>query len=69
VLNRERRVSVVYVTHESEIAEHASRIITMRDGRITADVQNSSPRWAEDELRQLGVSPQPLLAGTTAEDE
>ncbi len=68
LLNRERGMSVVYVTHEQEIAEHAGRLITMRDGRIIADVQNSTPRWAEDELRQLGFSPQPVLAASGVDD-
>jgi putative ABC transport system ATP-binding protein len=62
MLNRERGITVIYVTHEPEIAEHASRIIQVRDGRIVADVQNPSRRWAEDELRNLGSRPQPVLA-------
>ncbi|MDD5680208.1 MAG: ABC transporter permease [Candidatus Omnitrophica bacterium] len=35
-LNREGKTLIV-VTHEKEIAEHAKRIITMRDGRIISD--------------------------------
>ena len=53
VLNRERGITVIYVTHEQEIAEHAGRIIQMRDGRITADMRNETPRWALDELKEL----------------
>ena len=53
VLNRERNITVIYVTHEQEIAEHASRVIQMRDGRIVADMRIASPRWAQDELRAL----------------
>ena len=33
-LNRERGITVVLVTHEQDIAACASRVITMRDGRI-----------------------------------
>jgi len=35
-LNREGK-TVIIVTHEKEIADHARRIITMRDGRIISD--------------------------------
>jgi putative ABC transport system ATP-binding protein len=60
LLNRERGITVIYVTHEAEIAEHAGRIIQMRDGRIVADLRNEAPRWAQEELRQLG-GPVPAL--------
>ena len=53
MLNRERGITVIYVTHEVEIAEHAGRIIQMKDGRVVADILNDSPRWAPDELKQL----------------
>lgn len=33
-LNKEMGLTIVMVTHEDEIAEHATRIIRMRDGRI-----------------------------------
>jgi ABC-type lipoprotein export system ATPase subunit len=56
------------VTHEPEIAEHARRIIQMRDGRIVADLKNESPRWAEEELKELGGGPQPILATVDEED-
>ncbi len=52
-LNRERNITIVFVTHEAEIAEHASRIIQMRDGLVVDDVQVREQRWAVDELRQL----------------
>ena len=53
ILNRERNITVIYVTHEPDIAEHAGRIIQMRDGLVVADLRNSTPRWAQDELRQV----------------
>jgi putative ABC transport system ATP-binding protein len=36
-LNREDGLTIVLVTHEAEIAAHASRVITFRDGRVVAD--------------------------------
>lgn len=32
--------TVVMITHEPDIAAHAKRVISMRDGKITGDVQN-----------------------------
>jgi putative ABC transport system ATP-binding protein len=55
-LNQERGMTVIYVTHEPEIAAHASRVIQMRDGQITSDERNPSPLQAADELRKLGGS-------------
>jgi macrolide transport system ATP-binding/permease protein len=39
-LNREHGVTIVVVTHESDIAAYADRKITMRDGRILSDQTN-----------------------------
>lgn len=35
--------TIVMVTHEREVAEHATRIITMRDGKIQSDVCTGKP--------------------------
>jgi len=51
-LNREGR-TVVLVTHEQAIAEHARRVISIRDGRIVADEAVPRPRSAREELAQL----------------
>src|SRR5580658_7187635 len=37
-LNRERGISIILVTHERDIAACASRVVTMKDGRIVTDV-------------------------------
>lgn len=36
-------MSIVLVTHEPDVAANASRVITMRDGRILEDRMNSNP--------------------------
>jgi len=36
-LNRERGMTVIFVTHEAEVAAYTHRMITLRDGRIIAD--------------------------------
>ena len=36
--------TVILVTHEADIAEHARRIVRMRDGRVESDTPNSHPR-------------------------
>jgi len=39
-LNREQGLTVVLVTHESDIATYAQRVLTMRDGELVGDVRN-----------------------------
>jgi macrolide transport system ATP-binding/permease protein len=36
-LNRDQRLTIVVVTHETDIAAFADRVVTMRDRRIVAD--------------------------------
>jgi macrolide transport system ATP-binding/permease protein len=40
-LNREQGVTVIVVTHETDIAAYADRVIVMRDGRILSDEQQT----------------------------
>jgi ABC-type lipoprotein export system ATPase subunit len=42
-LNRSRGITVVMVTHESDIAEFASRIVSFRDGKVETDRQVERP--------------------------
>jgi ABC-type phosphate/phosphonate transport system ATPase subunit len=49
----ERGITVVLITHEMDIAEHGTRIVKFRDGRIQIDQQITKRRMAADELKDL----------------
>jgi putative ABC transport system ATP-binding protein len=36
--------TVILVTHEPDIADHARRVVRMRDGKIESDLVNPNPR-------------------------
>jgi putative ABC transport system ATP-binding protein len=52
-LNRERRITLVLVTHEPDIAAYADRVVVFRDGRIQKDYRVAAPRDAAEEMRNL----------------
>jgi putative ABC transport system ATP-binding protein len=52
-LNIERGITVLLITHEHDIAEYATRIISCRDGLIVTDRPVRHRRVAEDELKIL----------------
>ena len=52
-LNRERRLTVIIVTHEPDIALYAERVILVRDGRIASDEEVKNRLIAADVLRNL----------------
>jgi putative ABC transport system ATP-binding protein len=51
-LNREG-MTIVLVTHDHQIARHARRIVTMRDGRSIADETVTEPLDAAEQLSRL----------------
>ena len=52
-LNQERGITVVLITHESDIAEYGTRMVTFRDGQVVADKAVTRRRLAQDELAAL----------------
>jgi putative ABC transport system ATP-binding protein len=58
-LNKERGITVVLITHEMDIAEYGTRMVTFRDGLVVADKAITRRRIAQDELAAL---PEPAEA-------
>ncbi|HET7746058.1 MAG TPA: ABC transporter ATP-binding protein [Vicinamibacteria bacterium] len=54
-LNRERRITVMLITHEHDIAEYASRVVTFKDGRVVSDEGVATRRDAAAERAALPV--------------
>ena len=52
-LNVERGITIVLITHEQDIAEYGTRIVSFRDGHIVNDRQVTNRRTAADELAAL----------------
>ncbi len=50
-LNREHGRTIILITHEPDIAEHADRIIRLRDGEIVSDEKNKNVRDALHETQ------------------
>ena len=52
-LQRQRGITVIVITHERQIAEYGTRVVSFRDGRIVSDLPNTFSRMASEELDQL----------------
>lgn len=55
-LNRQSGITMLMVTHESDIAAHADRIIRFRDGRVMDDRRIERPRDAAGELEEMPLA-------------
>lgn len=51
-LNR-KGITVVIITHETDIASYTKRNIAFRDGKIVKDAAVAAPRIAQDEIKSL----------------
>jgi putative ABC transport system ATP-binding protein len=54
-LNAETGITVIFVTHDPEIADHTRRIVRLLDGKIVADEAVAQPRAAEETLATVLV--------------
>ena len=55
LLQRERGITIVLITHEMDVAQYGSRIISFKDGNIVSDVSNESRRHANGEPDSLAA--------------
>ncbi len=60
-LNVEHGLTILLVTHEHDIAEYASRIVSFRDGRVCADQPVLSRRTAAVALASAAGAAEPTL--------
>ena len=51
-LNITKNITVLLITHESEIAEYGSRIIRFHDGTVASDEHNQDQRIAQNEITE-----------------
>lgn len=52
-LNQEEGRTIIFVTHNPELADYSSRNIVIRDGQIKSDTKNDNIRSAKETLSQL----------------
>ncbi len=57
-LNQEKGISVVFVTHEPDIAAYTRRVIHIRDGQISSDERRSKGLRTQDSGLSKGALPQ-----------
>jgi putative ABC transport system ATP-binding protein len=56
-LNREHGITVLLITHEHDIAEYATRVVTVRDGRILTDEPVPANRRRDAAAELLALPP------------
>jgi putative ABC transport system ATP-binding protein len=52
-LNHEKGITVILITHDTDIAQYAERIVSFRDGRMVSDTLVESRREAAREILEL----------------
>ena len=55
-LNQQHGKTIVFVTHEPDIAAFSSRTVMLRDGKVQKDYKNENVRSAREALAALPVS-------------
>lgn len=54
-LNSKQGKTIVFVTHEPDIAVFSSRTVTLKDGRVIKDLKNENVKSAKEALAALPV--------------
>ena len=54
-LQSERGITIVLITHELEVAEYGTRIVSFRDGQIVSDTPNARKRHAMGEMESAAL--------------
>jgi putative ABC transport system ATP-binding protein len=68
-LNRERGITVVLVTHELDVAHHARRVISVRDGQLVGDELTLDDARGKKQVESPVVKATPWLpVGSSAAD-
>ena len=52
-LRMERGITIILITHDHDIAEYGSRVISFKDGQVVSDSTNESWREASRELAEM----------------
>ena len=52
-LQMERGITVILITHDHEVAEYGSRVVSFKDGHVVSDSRNDSWREASRELADM----------------
>jgi len=60
-LNIEKGLTIVLVTHERDIAEYGTRVVSFRDGRVRSDEPVATRRTAATELEHLDAQADDLV--------
>ena len=55
-LNTQQGKTIVFVTHEPDIAAFSQRTVTLKDGRVIKDAKNMNVRSAREALESLPVN-------------
>ena len=55
-LNQQQKKTIVFVTHEPDIATFSSRTITLKDGKVIKDTKIENVRSAKEALAALPVN-------------
>jgi len=60
-LNEDKGITIIFVTHEPDIAAHTRRVVRLADGVIVEDRLIANPRRADAEMTQTEASQPSLL--------